>query len=162
MMKKTESQKAEDRIWKLKRWGLVGTKKRAAKEFQQMIRWEAADSLGQVTCVTCGFKNHWTNSDNQMHAGHFVSGRTNSVLFVEATETVAGNCHPQCSVCNRHRHGNQERYAEFMEKTYGKQRVIELSKLRGKTVKFDLFELDDMRLGYRARSKAAKKRLENG
>lgn len=137
-----------------KKWGVTETKKRAAQEFQKMVRYESADEFGIVTCVTCGKQNHYTNSDGGMHAGHFVSGRTNAVLFEE------DNCHPQCVHCNNFLGGNQEKYAQFMLDIYGEQRVEEINQLRHVTVKWSAEELYQMREEFKQRWKVADAKLK--
>lgn len=155
MAKLTDQQKAEELAWRTwRKWGISGTKQRAAKSFQRMIRLEAADENGQVHCVTCGFENNWRNSDNKMNAGHFVGGRSNSIAFLE------DNCHPQCVVCNMHHGGRLDVYESWMVERYGKERVSEIRKLRNLTVKLSAEMLNEMRLAYHERVKLAEKRLK--
>ena len=164
-MAKSKEEKADALMWKLRRWGLPGTKKRAAAEFQKMIRYESANlETGMVTCVTCGFSNHWKNSDNKMHAGHYIGGRSHALLFQEETDEVACNCHPQCAQCNdtNKKSGNLSSYTPWMIERYGEARVEQLRKLqfaKVANVKYTKEELDDMRLEYKRRSKIAEKRL---
>jgi len=152
--KKTEQEKADALRWKLAKWGISGTKKRAAIEFQKMIRYESADvETGLVTCVTCGYSDHWKNTNMKFDAGHFVGGRTNSTQFLE------DNCHAQCVHCNQYQGGRLNRYEAWMIERYGKERVHELKVLRNQTVKFTAEQLNEMRLGYVKRWKAAEKKL---
>ena len=154
MPKRTDDQKADDLAWRTwRKWGVSGTKSRAAAEFQKMIRYESADNRGMVTCVTCGFQNHWRNSDNLMDCGHFVGGRSNSVAFLD------DNANPQCVKCNRHLSGNLAVYQTWMVEKHGYRRVAEIKRLRNETKKLTAQELNVMRLEYRKRSKLAEKRL---
>lgn len=70
-----------------------------------------------------------------MHAGHFIAGRGNTILFEET------NVHPQCYVCNVRKHGDQLNYYRFMVSTYGEDEVIRLTKLSKKTHPFTRDEL---------------------
>ena len=93
--------KAKNLTWyKNKAWSLVS----------RYVRRLNADYNGYVTCVTCGVKKHW----KEMHAGHFVDGRNNTVLFDERL------IHPQCFHCNS-KHpgcltGNKIQYVLYMKK----------------------------------------------
>lgn len=96
-----------------KRKGTLGWfKAKATAVFSQYIRRRAADKDGNVECITCGKVYHW----KKMHAGHYVDGRNNTVLFDE------GLTHPQCFKCNMKRpgclSGNKIKYTIFMMNTY--------------------------------------------
>lgn len=99
---------------------LRSLKDRAWKLFSEWIRRKDADEGGTVQCVTCKGLFHW----KETHAGHFVPGRTNSVLLVE--ELV----HVQCPICNIWRGGNYHAYTLFMLDTYGRAKVDEFLALR--------------------------------
>lgn len=118
-----------------------------------MIRAESADKDGFCECVSCGRKYLWTDG-HKINGGHFVGGRTNSVLFVEETDEVAANCHPQCVRCNHHMQGNTAAYAEYMLRRYGQAKVEALQSLRYQTVHFTREQLEEMRAGYKKRWKA--------
>ena len=62
--------------------GLLKLKKRVWTELSKCIRMEAADEHGYCTCVTCGYQALWNSGE--MHAGHFVDGRRNSIIFEES------------------------------------------------------------------------------
>jgi hypothetical protein len=96
--KKISAAKAKDKAWKV---------------FSQYIRRKYADFLGYASCVTCGIRKHYKD----LHAGHFIDGRNNTVLYDERL------VHPQCFHCNS-KHpgclsGNKVAYTVFMMKTYG-------------------------------------------
>ncbi len=110
---------------------------------------EAADEYGECVCVTCGKRDHY----KQMQAGHFIAGRTNSILFRE------DNVHVQCIRCNNYLGGNQEAYAAYMLRTYGQAKIDELNRARHEAVTFTRHELLDMREEYRCRWKLQKERL---
>ena len=54
-------------------------KKRAWKLLSEIIRREAADSTGHLTCYTSGVRLHWKDAQ----AGHAIGGRHGAVLFDE-------------------------------------------------------------------------------
>ena len=100
----------------------------------EYIRRKYSDDNGICECVTCGKKAHW----KEQQAGHFVPGRTNSVLFVEE------NIHPQCPSCNVFKHGNLIEYYPFMISMYGQEKVDELRLLKHKAVKITDKELEQL------------------
>lgn len=106
-------------------------KKKAWKVFSQYIRQKGSDWRGNAECVTCAKIAPWKT----MHAGHFIAGRGNTILFEET------NVHPQCYVCNVRKHGDQLNYYRFMVSTYGEDEVIRLTKLSKKTHPFTRDEL---------------------
>ena len=165
MARLTDEQKAEERAWNTyRKWGKPGTKKRAAANFQKMVRYESANlETGIVQCVTCDFSNHWKNSDNKMHAGHYIGGRTHALLFVEETPEIAANCHSQCSQCNdtAKKGGNLAVYTPWMIERYGAARVEALRKLKFSKLVYTVIELNDLRLAFHERVKAAKRKLES-
>lgn len=65
-------------------------------------------------CVTC--------PNPSQHAGHFIDGRHNAVLFSEE------GVHGQCYHCNVGLKGNKLEYFLFMEKTYGRELIERLMK----------------------------------
>lgn len=67
-------------------------------------------------CVTSGA----TLPIKSIHAGHFVPGRHNAVLYDER------NCHPQSFIENVRRGGNWPAYERFMLEKYGPEVVQEL------------------------------------
>jgi len=125
--------------------GAATLKNRAWREFSIFIRRrDAAD--GYVVCVTCWIELHWKAA----HAGHFVAGRGNSILFDER------NCHPQCYHCNITLAGNPSAYEEFMLKRYGQNVIDELKAKRDKTVKWLPGELKSIEAHYRRTNRGEK------
>ena len=82
-----------------------------------------------------------------MQAGHFVSGRHNSLIFDER------NIHPQCMMCNYNNQGEQYKYGLFMLKTYGQKVIDELFKLDRILKSFRPQELIDLKNHFRALNK---------
>ena len=64
---------------------------RADLAFSYFIRQRDANEDGICTCISCGEKSHWTNTEN----GHYI-GRSNQRLRYDEQ-----NCAAQCSPCNR-------------------------------------------------------------
>ena len=111
---------------KLKAWNL----------FSQWIRLRDADKDGYVSCVTCGKRSHWKGEG--MQAGHFISGRTLSLLFDPR------NCHNQCYGCNVGQNGSYVEYFLYMEKRYGREVIDELRQLKGETRKYGIGDYQDL------------------
>ena len=87
-----------------------GLKKKLWKVFSEYIRRRDADWKGYVKCCTCGKRMHWKEAD----AGHYKSKNQGlAVYFLEY------NVHPQCTGCNRFRHGNLTSYAIYLQERYG-------------------------------------------
>ena len=130
--KKTRKKRSPYKIMKEKAW----------KVFSIYIKMKDADLMGDgmVTCCTCGQRLHW--ADKKMQAGHFLDGRSNSILFAEKC------VHPQCSSCNVFKNGNKVEYYEFMLETYGKATIASLRKLKLQTVKFTLEDLTEIKEKY--------------
>ena len=94
-------------------------KKKAWQVFSLWIRKRDCDWKGEGHCVTCGKMLTY----KQGQAGHFVPGRTNSILFDER------NCHLQCMGCNYFGAGKAAaKYYQFMLKKYGQKVINELYK----------------------------------
>lgn len=112
----------------MKKKSLKTLKNKRWKLFSEYIRRKYADRDGYAECVTCKRVKHF----KQLQAGHFVPGRTNSILFEE------DNCHPQCYGCNVGKYGNTVEYYVFMLEKYGQKRIDELRRIGTYTVKFTI------------------------
>lgn len=76
-------------------------------------------------CITCKRQFHI----NVLDAGHFNSGRRNSVLFQEK------GVHAQCKHwCNRALHGDHEKYRKVLIKKYNLEVVEELEAAKKKVI----------------------------
>jgi hypothetical protein len=143
-----------------------------APVFQQMIRAEAAAQatsvtaaivngglehvlrmVGQCVCVTCGKVSPWTTQEGTMQTGHFVPGRTFSVLYRE------DNVAPQCSYCNNYLHGATDRFRLWMSAVRGDETIERLERLKATTRQYTREDLVDMKIGYKVRLEAAKERM---
>lgn len=125
------------------------------KDFQKMIRMEAADSFGEVICVTCHKRSQWNRG---MQAGHFFSRRHNSTAFIE------DNVHVQCEFCNGPHSrggldGNLIEYTLFMQREYGQEKIDELRAKTRESLQLSGPQLEEMRRGYKLRIKEQEKRL---
>lgn len=95
----------------------------------------------QCKCITCGsIKKSFGRG--QIHAGHFIPGRKNSVLFVE--EIV----HGQCWNCNYNLNGNWVEYERVMIAQHGRDKVEEWKALSRKIIKFTVDELLEIEVKY--------------
>lgn len=118
----------------MKKLSVAKLKKKVWSEFSKYIRNKYAVN-GKVMCVTCGV---WKDI-NEMQAGHFISGRRNSVLFDER------NVHPQCYACNICKHGNTVNYFRFMQHKYGDEVIEELrNRDNSENKQFAVYELEEM------------------
>lgn len=88
-------------------------------------------TLWQGKCITCGR----TYEFKKLQAGHFIDGRTNSILFDE------DGCHPQCHGCNMFKSGAKLEYREWMLKNMGIETIERLMALSHTTRVFTRDEL---------------------
>jgi len=124
----------------MKQLTLPKLKKKVWRFFSEYIRRKNAHG-DYNTCVTCLKIYSW----KMLHAGHFIPGRGNAVLFHE--ELV----HPQCYSCNIHKHGNWIPYERFMISRYGRKKTNELKKLYYQTKSFRRDELEEILEHYRVK-----------
>jgi hypothetical protein len=119
---------------------LTWWKKKAWSQVSQYVRRSAADFQGYVSCVTCGTKKHW----KEMHAGHFIDSRNNTVLF------DARLIHPQCFRCNSKQMGclagNKIQYVLFMKRTYGytDEQIEEFDRMKFQSKKITIFDCQEI------------------
>ena len=124
-----------------KKPSLRGLKAKCWKLFSEWIRRKDADEGGTTYCVTCRKPVFW----KEAHAGHFVPGRTNAVLF--HPEIV----HPQCQVCNIWKGGAYHDYTLFMLDKYGREKVEEFLSLRRQVKKYTRSDLEELIQQYKER-----------
>lgn len=115
------------------------------------LEWVARD-VGYCVCVTCATVLPWNSK--QLNTGHFLAGRTNSILFVET------NVAPQCVRCNQYLSGNQANYRLYALAVHGDSEVERLERLKRKSVSFSREELVDMKISFAARLKAAEESMK--
>jgi hypothetical protein len=73
-----------------------------------------------------------------MQAGHFVPGRTLSLLFHPF------NCHVQCYGCNVGRNGAHVEYFIYMENRYGREMIDDLRYLKNQTRKYSIADYEEL------------------
>ena len=135
-------------------------KNAAITKLSKAIRLEASDEHGFCTCVTCGAVHFWNNG---IHAGHFLAGRRESLLFFEP------GINPQCAACNSgncshvNRYAGSQtkervtiRYTQYMMQRYGAEMIDECFRLKDRVSKtHTIEELMAMILCYDKRIKLA-------
>lgn len=104
------------------------------KIFSEYIRRRDANLDGYCECVTCDAVKPW----KEMQAGHFISGRRNSIIYEES------NVHAQCFRCNIFGHGEQLKYRDHIVEKYGEAEVVRLRSLNEKSVKFTIQDYERM------------------
>lgn len=132
------------KLAKHKKPKLSTVKNRCWALFSKYIRLKAADECGTVECVTCGELMHW----KEAQAGHFIGGRTNSVLFDERL------VHVQCRMCNIWLGGNYVSYTLYMLTKHTREEVEEFQALKHKTVKYSIGDLLDLESELKEKIKA--------
>lgn len=120
---------------------LPSLKKSCWKLLSEWIRRKDADEDGCVRCYTCNERMQWRDA----HAGHFVPGRTGSVLLNPEVIRV------QCPQCNIFRGGNYHAFTLRMLDEVGRARVDELLALRHRVKKWSRVELEALQADLRAR-----------
>jgi hypothetical protein len=113
---------------------LRGLKAKAWKVFSEYIRRRDADEGGTCRCVTCRAPIFW----KEAHAGHFVPGRTNAVLFHPDITNA------QCIRCNIFLGGNYAAYTLYMLDRFGREKVEEFLALKHKAVKLTRSDLEEI------------------
>lgn len=123
---------------------LSSLKKKTWKLFSEYVRRKDADENGMTRCFTCGsFKNF-----RELDGGHYHAGSTSLALFFDER-----NVKPQCTACNRFRHGNLTQFALGLEKLYGPNILEELDKDRHKITKYSRGDYEEMILKYKEKLK---------
>jgi hypothetical protein len=127
---------------------VTSAKKKAWNSFSRYIRTRDCIRFtgdpDKGKCVTCNRPYDY----KQLQAGHFIAGRTNSVLFDE--EAV----YSQCYGCNVGRGGAHVEYFIFMENEVGREKIDELRRKRHQNLKYKLFDYERIRDEYDAKYEA--------
>lgn len=105
------------------------------KVFSEYIR--LRDSVeGYITCITCGDRYYWLDSDNC----HYISRSKLGTRYSEI------NCNAGCRYCNRYLNGNLDKYKQWLIDKYG-EHIIDLLKMESyKTI--TTVEIHDMLNNY--------------
>lgn len=75
----------------------------------EIVRRNAANQSGIAVCVTCGYRTHWKN----LQCGHFQPRQH------IATRYDLQNLGAQCESCNCYKGGENEKFAAYINATYG-------------------------------------------
>jgi hypothetical protein len=126
-------------------------KKTVWVSFAKYIKARDAGKDGMCQCCTCGKFLAW--NDAQTHAGHFIGGRNNAVLFDE------GIVHAQCSGCNKYGGGKPWDYEQFMMNRYGYDygTLEEIKARRNQVKKYTMDELKALNRHYSSEFERIKK-----
>lgn len=111
------------------------------------IRLRDTDSFGYGRCITCGLRVHYKLAD----CGHGISRHHMATRFDER------NCGLQCQTCNRYEGGEQEKFAQAVDKKYGHGTWEILQTLSRSTFKLTRPEIEEMVTYYRDKVKSMKK-----
>ena len=98
-MRKKRKPKSPRALLKAKVW----------KACSEYVRKRDCDKNGFGKCITCDTSGHW----KEFHAGHFISGRTNGILFDTRGIRL------QCPGCNLYGNGKPIEYLIALEKEMG-------------------------------------------
>ena len=120
-------------------------KQKAWDEFSKFISTRdcvrTTNTLTEGVCVTCPRKYAF----GKLQAGHFLGGRTNSILLDEDL------VHGQCYGCNVGKSGQYVEYFVWMEKQYGRDTIDVFRERKTQTVKITDAEWDAYAAHYKAR-----------
>ena len=128
-------------------------KARAWKACSKYIRYRDAYQ-GHAPCCTCG-RILPIEGAGCIHAGHFIPGRTNALLYNEK------NIHTQCYHCNCRKQGAWPEYYTFMEKTYGQEVIDELMSMRNDIVQMSATDHLEVEAYFKEKLEQLKKENEN-
>jgi len=121
----------------------TAAKKTAHRWFSKYIRLRdciaTTGTTERARCITCGEIKDFKKCD----CGHYVPGRSDSVLFDEH------NAHAQCNSCNRWRQGMFIEYEIALVTKYGADEVERLKSLKFRPFKYSLAELNWQASNYR-------------
>ena len=119
-------------------------KAKAWKTFSTYIRTKACLGTNKNQwgeCYTCGDLTHY----DALQTGHFISGRSGSVLFNEDV------VRPQCMRCNVFLHGNLVEFTLRMINEVGKKKVEKLLALKHETKQYKTQDYLDIAEKYKAK-----------
>ncbi len=126
--------------------GVKYWKKKAWEAFSKYIRLrDAITTTGTrdvLVCCSCD-KEYPAFGKGCAQAGHFVPGRSHSLLFREK------GVHGQCYNCNHTLKGNWPAYEQYMLKRYGQVQVDEEKSAKYGNVKYTAVQLEEIRDKYK-------------
>lgn len=95
-LKRKTPQKGKKRVSAKKPKSYTKLLKEADSAFSKYVRLKYADQEGNVSCYTCGHRNHYKKMQN----GHYISRFYKKYRFDER------NTRPQCAMCNMWKSGD--------------------------------------------------------
>ncbi len=110
------------------------------KVFSRYIRLRDCMPNGYFRCISCGQIKPYEQAD----CGHYINRQHMITRYHEM------NCNAQCRKCNRFMEGNMQGYRQGLVTKYGEQKVLMLESMKGKTCKYDDFELIELTKYYKA------------
>lgn len=119
----------------MKNKSLPTLNKKLWKIFSEYIRRKDADSSGYNKCFSCGSVKHYKELDS----GHYIPKSVSLHLRFDER-----NVHPQCTACNRFRHGNLTEYAIALQEEYGQEILKTLDEVRHTQTKYNRFDYEGM------------------
>lgn len=109
--------------------------------FSQYVRVKNMNEDELVKCFTCDSVRHY----KKMHNGHFQVRQHMATRFDEL------NCQPQCPSCNTFHEGEQFKFAQELDKKFGRGVAQELQTRAMTTVKLDVHWYEQMIEKYRTK-----------
>lgn len=97
-------------------------------------------------CCTCNDLKPY----KELQAGHFISGRSNGILFVDE------GIHAQCIACNMFNEGRKDEYETFMLKEYGQEVVDRLKQMKWMRCSLSILDLKALEQDYKEKLKVLK------
>lgn len=135
--KRSPKQKAKDEAWS------------AFSRFIRLrdcLRFTGNPDMGK--CVTCNRPYPF----KELQAGHFIQGRSNSVLFDERI------VYSQCFGCNgnppRGKGGNYVEFFLFMEKEWGREKIDEFIALKHQALQYKTHDYERIEQEYKDKAQA--------
>lgn len=113
----------------------INLKKKLWDIFSKVIRLRGADENGYVKCISCETFAHWKTLD----CGHYLPKSLGLAIYFEET-----NVAPQCTGCNRFRHGNQPKYALALIDKYGPDILDEMDKKQRNIRQIKAWEYEEL------------------
>lgn len=124
----------------MKRRKLSTAKKAAWTWLSKCIRYSHALDGIHAACVTCGKADKWQSLD----AGHYEPKTRSNALYFHPS-----NIAPQCTGCNRFRHGNLSEFARWMLREYGQGHLDRLAEMRSMVMNWKACDYAEMADYYR-------------
>jgi hypothetical protein len=109
--------------------------------YSRFIRMRDADNEGNISCVTCGKRFHWS----EVHCGHWVKRQYMAVRWDER------NTAAQCVSDNLYHGGKQDEFGKAIIDRYGLDAFNELLSKKHETKKWTRAELQELIETYTAR-----------